>query len=53
MSRQDIADYLGMSTETVSRNLSDLTRSGVVGLDHVNRVTIHSMPALRHIANGA
>ncbi len=38
MSRQDIADYLGLTIETVSRTLTQLERSGVI-----------SIPASRHI----
>lgn len=43
MTRQEIADYLGLTIETVSRVISDLKRRGVIRLDrqdriHVNRV---------------
>ncbi len=43
MTRQEIADYLGLTIETVSRVVSDLKRRGVIRLDksdriHLNRV---------------
>ncbi|WP_417670552.1 Crp/Fnr family transcriptional regulator [Roseibium sp.] len=43
MTRQEIADYLGLTIETVSRVVSDLKRRGVIRIDrsdkiHLNRI---------------
>ncbi len=40
MSRYDIADYLILSVETVSRALTDLKQSGAISLNGQHRVTI-------------
>ena len=47
MSRQDIADYLGMTIETVSRTLSHLEREGTIGLPTARRVMLKDQRALR------
>jgi CRP/FNR family nitrogen fixation transcriptional regulator len=47
MSRQDIADYLGLTIETVSRTLSHLERDGVIGLPTARRVVLKDHKALR------
>jgi CRP/FNR family nitrogen fixation transcriptional regulator len=47
MSRQDIADYLGLTIETVSRTLSQLDRDGVIGLPSARRVVVKDRRALR------
>jgi CRP/FNR family nitrogen fixation transcriptional regulator len=47
MSRQDIADYLGLTIETVSRTLSQLERQGVIGLPSARRVELKDRRALR------
>jgi CRP/FNR family nitrogen fixation transcriptional regulator len=47
MSRQDIADYLGLTIETVSRTLSHLERDGVIGLPTARRVMLKDRRALR------
>ena len=47
MSRQDIADYLGLTIETVSRTLSHLERDGVIGLPTARRVVLKEHKALR------
>lgn len=40
MTRQDIADYLGLTIETVSRTLSSLERDGVIGLVSARQIHI-------------
>lgn len=47
MSRQDIADYLGLTIETVSRTLSHLERDGVIGLPTARRVVLKDRRSLR------
>jgi CRP/FNR family transcriptional regulator len=53
MSRSDIADYLGLTKETVSRVLSDLKGSRVIRLQAIDRVEILERPRLKQIAAGA
>ncbi len=50
MSRSDIADYLGLTIETVSRTLSTMRRLGAIALDGTSRVYIPDRNALRTIA---
>lgn len=40
MSRQDIADYLGLSIETVSRRLTDFKTRGIIGLPDRNSIHV-------------
>lgn len=47
MSRQDIADYLGLTIETVSRTLSRLERDGVIGLPGGRRILLKDRRMLR------
>ncbi|HET6308142.1 MAG TPA: helix-turn-helix domain-containing protein [Rhodopila sp.] len=47
MSRQDIADYLGLTIETVSRTLSQLERNGTIALSSARRVMLQDRRALR------
>ncbi len=47
MSRQDIADYLGLTIETVSRTLSQLERDGTIALPTARRVLLKDRRALR------
>jgi CRP/FNR family transcriptional regulator, nitrogen fixation regulation protein len=46
MSRYDIADYLGMAVETVSRALTELRTRRAIALNGVRRVQICDRPAL-------
>jgi len=48
MSRYDIADYLAMAVETVSRELSSLRERGVVEFEAARRIRIRERTALEH-----
>jgi CRP/FNR family nitrogen fixation transcriptional regulator len=47
MSRQDIADYLGLTIETVSRTLSQFEREGTIALPSARRVELRDRRTLR------
>lgn len=40
MTRQEIADYLGLTIETVSRVLSDLKRRGIIAIEKNDRIRL-------------
>jgi CRP/FNR family transcriptional regulator, nitrogen fixation regulation protein len=46
MTRQDIADYLGLTIETVSRTLAQLEKSGVISLLAARRIAVKNREAL-------
>ena len=46
LKRSDIADFLGLTIETVSRQLTKLRKAGVIELEHNRTVTI---PSLRRL----
>jgi CRP/FNR family nitrogen fixation transcriptional regulator len=46
MSRQDIADYLGLTIETVSRTLTQLERDGLIGIPASRRIVFRDRAAL-------
>ena len=52
MTRKDMADYLGMSFETVSRAFSELKRFGVISLPTAYDVIVHDTGRLADIAEG-
>ncbi len=52
MTRTDIADYLGLTTETVSRIFTDLKRQGRIGLAGASQVTLLDRPGLAAMAEG-
>lgn len=52
MSRTDIADYLGLTTETVSRTFSNLKRSQTIRIEQGGRVALPDFEALEEIAEG-
>jgi CRP/FNR family transcriptional regulator len=52
MSRGDIADYLGLTVETVSRSFTKLRRQNLIALPDVNRVKILDLPGLEALVGG-
>jgi len=52
MSRSDIADYLGLTKETVSRVFSSFRRDRVIRLRSIGEVEIIDRPGLEQIAEG-
>jgi CRP/FNR family nitrogen fixation transcriptional regulator len=51
MARRDIADYLGLTIETVSRTLSTLERDAIVSLPTARRVCVRNGQALRRFSS--
>jgi CRP/FNR family transcriptional regulator, nitrogen fixation regulation protein len=49
MSRQDIADYLGLTIETVSRTLTALVQSNVIALETSRRILFRNKSALSRL----
>jgi CRP-like cAMP-binding protein len=49
MSRQDIADYLGLTIETVSRTLSQLEENAAIALPTSRRVVLRNRSALSRL----
>jgi CRP-like cAMP-binding protein len=49
MSRQDIADYLGLTIETVSRTLTSLENSAAIALPSSRRVVLRNRAALNRL----
>jgi CRP/FNR family transcriptional regulator len=53
MTRADMADYLGLTTETVSRSFTRLRGSGLIRLEHPTSVVVLNLRGLRDVAAGA
>jgi CRP/FNR family transcriptional regulator len=52
MSRNDIGDYLGLTTETVSRTLTRLKQGGIITLNSDRRISISATSSLSELADG-
>jgi CRP/FNR family nitrogen fixation transcriptional regulator len=50
MSRQDIADHLGLTIETISRTITGLRSTGAVLIPNTHQVVLRDMAALRTLA---
>jgi CRP-like cAMP-binding protein len=53
LSRQDIADYLGLTIETTCRALSELKRQNIIDTPSRRRIVIRDLAGLQAIAEGA
>lgn len=53
MSRSDIADFLGLTTETVSRTFTQLRKSQIIAIDNIHTIIIQRPKALRGLTEGA
>jgi CRP-like cAMP-binding protein len=49
MSRQDIADYVGLTIETVSRTLTQLEKAAAIGVPSSRRILLRNCSALRRL----
>jgi len=52
MTRADIADYLGLTIETVSRTFSKLRQDGVIELPSPSRLRLHDRDQVEAVAKG-
>ena len=52
ITRSDIADFLGLTTETVSRTFSELRKAGLIVLHPGNTVELLDLEQLEEIAEG-
>ena len=52
MSRSDIADFLGLTTETVCRTLTQLRKSNIIALDRIYTVVVLKPDGLAALASG-
>jgi CRP/FNR family transcriptional regulator, nitrogen fixation regulation protein len=49
MTRQDMADYLGLTIETVSRTLSQLERDHIIAMPSARQIQLEDLEALREM----
>jgi CRP/FNR family nitrogen fixation transcriptional regulator len=52
MGRQDIADYLGLTIETVCRAITELKRRRLIDIPNRSQIVIRALARLREIATG-
>jgi CRP/FNR family transcriptional regulator, anaerobic regulatory protein len=48
--KTDIADYLGLTIETVSRRITNLRKEGVIRIENNRRVIVPAMERLKRCA---
>jgi CRP-like cAMP-binding protein len=52
MSRSDIADFLGLTTETVSRTFTQLRKSKIIAIDNIHTIIVQRPTALLGLSLG-
>jgi len=52
MKRADIADFLGLTTETVCRTLSQMRRDGIIAIDNIHTIIVLSPTRLVDLSLG-
>lgn len=52
MGRQDIADYLGLTIETVCRAITDLKQSGIISVPNRHQIALRRLSVLETLAHG-
>lgn len=52
MSRSDIADFLGLTTETVSRTFTQLRKSKIISIENIHTIIIQRPTALLNASSG-
>jgi CRP/FNR family transcriptional regulator, anaerobic regulatory protein len=52
MTRADIADFLGLTIETVSRTFSKLRRHGLIQIDQITTIRLRNPRKLKRLADG-
>lgn len=50
--RSELADWLGLTLETVSRCINEFKRNGLISFERTDRITIREREALRILADG-
>jgi CRP/FNR family transcriptional regulator len=51
ITRAEIADFLGLTIETVSRQFSRLKASGIIGIDGVRTITLLDLARLQQVSS--
>ncbi len=52
MKRAEIADYLGLTIETVSRNITKLKTTGIIRLESKSEISVKDISLLEELADG-